>query len=202
MTRGADQAVATRGACPKCGEVHERCTGHNVSGKPCGRFPTNGVTVCMKHGAGAPQVKAAAARNVVIARAEAAVMALDPDARSGDWIDALERVLARQEAMEDYLRRQVEKVQPESWRQLDAKDAEQLHALVDAYRVALRDLRDTADKIGRLDLDAVRIRIDAQRKEHIVASMRKGLDAYRSEAGVSDEAHARGLAAMSKAMSA
>lgn len=160
----------------------------------------DGTTVCYHHGGNLPRVKAAAARNVVISRAESAVMALDPSARSGDWIDALERVLARQEAMEDYLRQRVEEVSPASWRQLDAKDAEQLHALVDAYRVALRDLRDTADKIGRLDLDAVRIRIDAQRKEAIVSSMLGGLEAYRVAAGVDAATHQAGLSALAKAM--
>lgn len=160
----------------------------------------NGSTVCRMHGGSARQVRSRSAVNVVVDRAEAAVMALDPSARSGDWIDALERVLARQEAMEDYLRRRVEEVSPESWRQLDAKDAEQLHALVDAYRVALRDLRDTAAKIGALDLDAVRIRIDAQRKEAIVESMRRGLEAYHQAAGVDEPAHRAGLAAMAKVM--
>lgn len=127
-------------------------------------------------------------------------MALDPTARSGDWIDALERVLARQESMEDYLRLRVEEISPDSWRQLDAKDAEQLHALVDAYRVVLRDLRDTAAKIGALDLDSIRVRIEAGRTEMLTERMVRGLEAYRTTAGVDESAHQKGLAAMAKAM--
>lgn len=56
--------------CPKCGQVHERCAGHSKkTGGPCGRWPTRGATVCRSHGAGAPQVRAAAARNVAVEEA-------------------------------------------------------------------------------------------------------------------------------------
>ena len=66
---------APRRACAKCGQVHERrpggpptCTGHTSSrddrGRPCGNYPLRGATVCIRHGARAPQVKAAAGRQV------------------------------------------------------------------------------------------------------------------------------------------
>lgn len=38
-----------------------KCAGHKPDGSPCGRWPIAGSTVCPKHGAGAPQVKARAA---------------------------------------------------------------------------------------------------------------------------------------------
>lgn len=180
---------------------HIRCTAKTKKSGGKERCPhpaTSGARVCRMHGAGAPQVKRAAAANVVRAKAEAAVLAMDPDARSGDWIDALERVLARQESMEEYLRGRVEDIGREDWRQLDAKDAEQLHALVDAYRVALRDLRDTAAKIGALDLDSIRVRIEAGRTEAITDWMVRRIDAYRKAAGVGAESHQAGLAAMAK----
>lgn len=49
---------------PGCLGGHEpgRCTGHasDGSGRPCKRFPVRGTNVCPSHGAGAPQVVAAA----------------------------------------------------------------------------------------------------------------------------------------------
>ena len=39
--------------------------------RPCKKRPVNGATVCRSHGAGAPQVKAAARRNVALASAMA-----------------------------------------------------------------------------------------------------------------------------------
>lgn len=61
--------------CPTCGQDHDRCHSHNVEGNPCGRRPTRGTTVCFMHGAGAPQVRAAAARRVAEAKTNAAVAA-------------------------------------------------------------------------------------------------------------------------------
>lgn len=59
--------------CSRCSQVHERCLSHNNRGLPCGRWPIVGGTVCYKHGAAAPQVKAAAKRNQEAAIATRAV---------------------------------------------------------------------------------------------------------------------------------
>jgi hypothetical protein len=53
--------------CSQCGQTHERCIAHNKSGGPCGRIPPDGADVCLNHGAGAPQVKEAAAQRVQLA---------------------------------------------------------------------------------------------------------------------------------------
>lgn len=46
--------------------THEprRCNGTNKQGKPCGRPPIRGGFVCLKHGGGAPQVRAKAAERL------------------------------------------------------------------------------------------------------------------------------------------
>src|SRR4051794_592389 len=57
-------------ACAKCGQVHTRCGGHRKrDGAPCRRQPRTGAPVCLVHGGGAPQVKAAADRRVREGRA-------------------------------------------------------------------------------------------------------------------------------------
>lgn len=59
-------------ACTKCDVLHDpaRCQAHaKATGKQCGRAPKPGATVCSKHGASAPQVANAAARNVAMDKA-------------------------------------------------------------------------------------------------------------------------------------
>jgi hypothetical protein len=70
--------------CNRCGQTHDptKCTGHvdtdaggnQVPLRPCRAWPVKGATVCVKHGAGAPQVAAAANRRLagIKLRAEAA----------------------------------------------------------------------------------------------------------------------------------
>lgn len=48
--------------CPKCGQAHERCTGHNRAGGPCGRHPMHEQRVCGLHGGKTPTALAAAER--------------------------------------------------------------------------------------------------------------------------------------------
>lgn len=60
-------------SCPKCGQPHPRCVGHNKAGQPCGMYPRTGATVCKRHGGHAPQVIAAAERRRQQMEAEAAV---------------------------------------------------------------------------------------------------------------------------------
>lgn len=54
---------------PGClgGHVEGKCVGHasDGSGKPCGNWPVHGSMVCKKHGAGAPQVRAAAQMRIL-----------------------------------------------------------------------------------------------------------------------------------------
>lgn len=46
--------------CNKCSQLHPGCAAHNKQGKPCGRAPRTGLTVCPAHGGLAPQVIAKA----------------------------------------------------------------------------------------------------------------------------------------------
>ena len=44
-----------------------KCTAHNRSGAPCGRFAMRGQTVCRAHGGASPQAKAKAAEMLELA---------------------------------------------------------------------------------------------------------------------------------------
>lgn len=62
--------------CPKCGKVmhHRKCRGHSKrDGVHCGDWAAKGSDVCRRHGAAAPQVKAAAQRRLAEAKAEKAL---------------------------------------------------------------------------------------------------------------------------------
>lgn len=48
----------------KSGYDPTKCQGTRVDGQQCTRLPVRGATVCFRHGAGAPQVKAAAERRL------------------------------------------------------------------------------------------------------------------------------------------
>lgn len=59
--------------CEKCGQRHERCTGHvdsdeegnRIPLRPCIKWPRKGSPVCMSHGGNAPQVRKAAERRLL-----------------------------------------------------------------------------------------------------------------------------------------
>lgn len=67
--------------CEKCGQRHERCTGHVdslpdgtvIDLRPCNKWPRQGVAVCQKHGGNAPQIIAAAGRKLEEAKVRAVV---------------------------------------------------------------------------------------------------------------------------------
>jgi hypothetical protein len=61
--------------CPRCGEIHTKCLGHNRARKPCGNSPAPGGTVCRLHGGKSPNARAAAHRRLEEAAAARAVEA-------------------------------------------------------------------------------------------------------------------------------
>jgi hypothetical protein len=64
------RSVGRPDGCPRCGQPHPGCAAHNKRGLPCGRLLQTDAIVCLRHGGGAPQVKAATARRKAAAQAE------------------------------------------------------------------------------------------------------------------------------------
>lgn len=152
-----------------------RCTALNRSGTRCGQPALRGQDKCRYHGGKSPRATAAVKRREVMARAEKAVLALDPDARSGDWIDAMERVLARLEGMEEHLRAELASLDVARVRQHGGEGGEAIHALVQAYGQVLDRLGNTAHRMGQLDLESVRIRIADRQADAVTEAVTRAL---------------------------
>jgi len=198
VTRGANQTVATRGVCGKCGEVHERCSGHNVSGLPCRRYPTAGANVCMKHGAAAPQVKAAARRRLAESKVRKALD--EVEIREVDNpLAELRKLTGEVVAWKDVLASHVANL-TEQMRYTDDKGAEQLRAEVALYERALDRAGKFLEMWARLGIDAMLAEMTVRVTEGQVAALTRGLDAYRTAAGVGEYEHQAGLAALAKEM--
>lgn len=72
--------------CARCGTIHPGCTAHTTRGKPCGKTPGVGLTVCKYHGGGTAAARAAGQRRVTeaAATAEAARFATRRDIHPAD----------------------------------------------------------------------------------------------------------------------
>lgn len=72
--------MTTPEPCERCGAIHPGCAGHTKNrenaGKPCGKPPLKGQTVCRFHGGAAPQNREAAARRLEAQAAQRAVATL------------------------------------------------------------------------------------------------------------------------------
>lgn len=155
--------------------TRRRCKAINRKGERCGQWAMRNLDVCRFHGGLTPAGRATAGRNQVMARAEKAVLALDPDARSGNWIDAMERVLARLEGMEEHLRAELASLDVARIRQHGGEGGETIHALVQAYGQVLDRLGNTAHRMGQLDLESVRIRIADRQADAVTEAVTRAL---------------------------
>lgn len=175
--------------CEQCGKVHERCVRHNRDGDPCKRWPLQGTTVCKSHGGQLPRVAAAAARNVVEAKARRTLDLLAPEPVT-DPLAALSRLAGRVVAWEQVCAERVAALEEIRYT-ADGVGTEQLRAEVDVFRAALAECRQTLTAIARLDIDSRLARISAAQ----AAVMERVIDAALRGAGVAGESADRGRAA-------
>lgn len=141
-----------------------QCTAKAKStGKRCTRTAIRGGTVCPVHGGGSKKVKNAASRRHALQTAQADAVAtlahlgLDPIA---DPIDELGRVAREVLAMKDALASRVNALQTIT--DVNAFGAENVSVIVDLYNAALdRSIR-VLDALGKHDLEARKVQIDAR----------------------------------------
>jgi hypothetical protein len=185
-----------------------KCAGTNRAGGPCRLYPMLGTTVCRSHGGAAPQVKAAAARRVVEAKALRAVQGLGTWQPVTDPLSALADVAGEVLAVKDHLRglvgrivereRQAEhdavamasaRLTGESvgLRVPDDKGAEQMRAEFTAYMAMLNSAVATLATIAKLNIDERMARIDEMRAEMIREALRRTF----AELGIAGEQQAR-----------
>lgn len=126
--------------CEKCGQVHERCAGHSKQneGRPCHRYPIPGGTVCVSHGGGAGQVRAAANRRLRTEAIEAditAELAHEGIDAIEDPLDELSKLAAAATAMMEALGARVNALRDVST--MDGNGKESIRAEVILYERAM-----------------------------------------------------------------
>jgi hypothetical protein len=129
--------------------VKRQCAAHKPDGSRCRLSAVHGAVVCHKHGAGAPQVKAAAARRVAEAEALAEYEKFSPNGSGPvDVLAELERLLARVVAFSDFATARIEALTGREWAAFGPRTA----AEVDMFRQALRDASRLLADVAKLGL--------------------------------------------------
>ena len=146
-----------------------RCVARAKStGEQCKRRPIPGGRVCVKHGGGAPAVRAAAARRRAELEARAVIEVVwDPDAPPvRDPIDALMRLAGKLEHSVDVLGTRLESVGAGS------PEAVAFTKLIREHRLALEGLE-------RLDIAGKQAQLEQDRAELVIAAFIAALDWLR-----------------------
>jgi hypothetical protein len=151
-----------------------RCTGwSNRQGRQCEKPAIAGADKCQVHGAGAPQVRAAAAARVAEERAEAEatkIVAKLADSRAvANPLEELAKLAGEILAFKDVLRGKVDALT-----ELDP-GAERNKALLAAYERALDRASGFLIAYGRLDIDSRLARIREQFADVIIAVIDEAL---------------------------
>lgn len=111
----------------------------------------------------------------------------------------LQRLTAQAVAFKDWAARHVAALE-DRIRFTDDKGGEQLRAEVAVYERAMDRAAKLCESWARLGLDAMLAAMQVRVTEQQTAVMVRGLDAYRKAAGVGEDDHQAGLAALAKAM--
>lgn len=202
--------------CPKCHQVHGKCTGHNRAGKPCGLNPLEGQEVCHLHGGRAPQALAGARRRAVEAEARQVLAARwqnGAETAVADPLSELARLAGEAVAFKDYLRDQVTQLEGTLtyWQEKDydtdpdglggwTKAAEEVRAVVAAYERALDRTAKILASIVKLDLAGRLLEVRGRQAEAIADAVRYGLAQVDMDAAIrraAQEAIAEALAGLS-----
>lgn len=196
--------------------MKRRCTATaKRTGERCARAPIDGADICRSHGGAAPQVKAAAARRVVEAKALKAVQGLGTWQPVTDPLSALADVAGEVLAVKDHLRGLVGRIvererqaehdavamasarltgEPVGLRVPDEKGAEQMRAEFTAYMAILNSAVGTLATIAKLNIDERMARIDEMRAEMIREALRRTF----AEMGVAGEQQVRAFGVLGR----
>ena len=168
--------------CEKCGQRHERCTGHVdecpacgptsvidepvtlgepcpkcgtvVTQRACIKWPRKGAAVCQKHGGEAKQIVAAAERRVVEQRLNAEIQTMlgGPIEPISDPYTKMAEVAGKISRTLDFLQEKVEAL--DDLRSYGGQQGEQIDVVFAAFERALDRTERTLVNMSRLDLDA------------------------------------------------
>jgi hypothetical protein len=151
-----------------------RCTATaKGTGERCKRRPIPGGTVCVKHGGGAPAVRAAAEQRQVEAAADALVAELWPGLAGmepvKDPVDLLARTAAAIEHMADVMGARVNDLQGKV---AGGRDLTQLRAEVVLLDRLLDKLLKAGDGMARLGIAERHVQLEQQRVAMVTAAFR------------------------------
>lgn len=153
-----------------------RCIAHlKASRRRCRQPRVEGARVCRMHGAGAPQVRASAAKRVVEQQARTALHRLGADPIA-DPLTALSQLAGQVVALKDGLGELVNRL-GDQIRYEDAKGAEQLRAEVAVYVQALAECRQVLGLMAKLDIDRRLAAIEEAKAQAVVSAIDAGLAA-------------------------
>lgn len=166
--RGASEPVDDREPIePIDDDGRRRCTAHSSrTGKRCKKAPMKGLTVCLAHGGGAPQVAAAAKRRVVEQEAAAELARLDVEPLN-DPLSQLALLAAQAVAWKDAMAARVNALT--SLRYEGTGSGEQLRAEVALWERALDRCEKFCTSMARLNIDE-RIAEISQTQSRIMVS--------------------------------
>jgi len=169
-----------------------RCSGHTRKGKPCGRPPIRGGTVCPTHGGGAPQVKAKAAERVAqqefdqdMSRTLARLKVAPVD----NPLVVLAELAGQAVAFKDALAERVNRLQ-DNIRYEDARGSEQLRSEVALWERALDRCERFCTSMARLRIDDRLAKVEEAQVELLLAALDAGLIAVDVDPGRRAEAKA------------
>jgi hypothetical protein len=149
-----------------------RCTATaKATGQRCKRLASPGASVCVKHGAGAPQVKAAAARRLAEGKARAVLADLEKAAPVVDPFAALEDLAGQTVALVSLLRGMVSDLEAVRYRGGPGSGTEQLRGELQAYLAALTRAESVLGRIVSLDLQGRRLRLAEAQVAAVVGAL-------------------------------
>jgi len=154
-----------------------RCTGHSSrTGEPCQAWPVRGAKVCVAHGGRAPQVKAAAERNLAAAAVsrELARLNLPP---VEDPLTELARVAAEVVAWKDAIGAKVNELT--ELRYKAGEGGEQLRSEVALWERALDRCERFLTAMARLNIDERLARISEAQAAAVIAAIAVACDVLR-----------------------
>lgn len=159
-----------RDTCPRCSQIHTKCTAHRIDGQPCGMNPATGIDVCKRHGGAAAQVKAKAAERLAEQRARDLAVTLGVAVE----IDPREAILQHIHWSWGhvlYFRARVQALDPEAliWGATGTRTGHGPEGPIDvtdesaAAHMWLRLYDAERDRHARLCLDAIKVGLDERR---------------------------------------
>ena len=168
--------MTTTDPCPRCDQVHPRCTSHNRAGNPCGRHPATGQKVCRSHGGGAPQAIAKAEERIITEKANEVITKLWPglatQAPIKDPVDLLARTAGALEHMADVVGGRVNDLNTNI---AGGKDLTQLRGELVLLDRLLDKLLKASEGMARLGIAERHVELEQARAQMVTAAFRAAI---------------------------